>query len=175
MFQALPREFACRNAGVLRRQELASLMNEIDLFVDFSSFQAMGLAALEAMACGAAVIVPKNGGATSFARNDVNSLVIDTSTADSCRAALERLVGDRDLIARLGHRAMFDACQHHAERAAFRMLDNLFRYRSRAMKLYVLFEHGRDARPTAARTSAFAYRSLSGQRGRVAMDLGHEL
>ena len=83
MFQALQREFAWRDAGVLRRQELASLMNEIDLFVDFSSFQAMGLAALKPMACGAAVVNYPDGGATSFARNDVNSLVIDTSTADS--------------------------------------------------------------------------------------------
>jgi glycosyltransferase involved in cell wall biosynthesis len=108
------------------RPELASLMNEIDVFADFSSFQAMGLAALEAMASGAAVIVPKNGGATSFARHDVNSLVIDTSTAASCRAALERLHGDRGLLGRLAERATEDACAHHAEGAAHRVLAALF-------------------------------------------------
>ena len=124
-FLALPHEFAWRNAGMLVRPELASLMNEIDVFADFSSFQAMGLAALEAMASGAAVIVPKRR-STSFARHDVNSLVIDTSTAASCRAALERLHGDRGLLGRLAERATEDACAHHAEGAAHRVLAALF-------------------------------------------------
>ena len=131
-FLALSHDFAWRSAGVLVRQQLAALMNEIDLFVDFSSFQAMGLAALEAMASGAAAIVPRNGGATSFAQHEVNSLVIDTSTAESCRAALERLHDDRALLARITDRGMDDACTHHAEGAAHRILATLFPASNRA-------------------------------------------
>lgn len=132
MFTALPTDFDWRSAGLITRPQLASLMNEIDVFADFSSFQAMGLAALEAMACGAAVIVPQNGGATSFAEHEVNSLVIDTSTAEACLAALERLRSDRALAQRLGDRALEDACRCHAERAAYRILDKLFPQGDRA-------------------------------------------
>ncbi|HXU70228.1 MAG TPA: glycosyltransferase [Polyangia bacterium] len=126
LFTALPSDFAWRNAGVLRRQQLAALMNEIDLFADFSSFQAMGLAALEAMSCGAAVIVPRNGGATSFAEHEVNSLVIDTAKPEACLAALERLTADSALIARLSARAVADACRYHPEGVAHRILETLF-------------------------------------------------
>ena len=125
-FLELPSQFAWRNAGVVTRPQLASLMNEIDVFADFSSFQAMGLAALEAMATGAAVIVPKNGGATSFARHEANSLVVDTSSAEACRGALERLFQDPGLTSRLREAALEDACGLHPEGAAYRILEKLF-------------------------------------------------
>jgi glycosyltransferase involved in cell wall biosynthesis len=125
-FLRLPRDFAWRHAGVLNRFQLAMLMNEIDVFADFSEFQAMGLTALEAMACGAAVIVPQEGGAGSYARHDENALVVDSHSPEACRAALQRLVSDRDLTARLQRQAADDACQYAPEFAAYRILEALF-------------------------------------------------
>jgi len=71
-------------------------MNELDIFVDFSSRQAIGLSAMEAMVCGAAVIVPLNGGATTFAINEKNSLLVNTSSSDECYNSLIRLLEDHD-------------------------------------------------------------------------------
>lgn len=125
-FLALPHDFDWRNAGMLTRPQTASLLNEIDIFVDFSEFQAMGLTAMEAMACGAAVIVPARGGADSFAKHDENALIVDTGAQVNCLEALERLVMDETLRARLQQQALIDACQFYPERAAYNTLQTLF-------------------------------------------------
>ncbi len=125
-FASLSRGFACTLAGVLNQKQVASLMNEVDVFVDFSSHQAMGLTALEAMACGAAVIVPSRGGATSFARDGHNALVVDTSSPDACWQALRRLVEDQALRSLLQRNALTDVCDFYPERPAFHILSALF-------------------------------------------------
>ncbi len=122
----LPADFACKIAGVLTRGQIARLLNDVDIFVDFSSHQAMGLTALEAMACGAAVIVPERGGAVGFARHKENSLVVDTSSWRTCWRALRRLIEDRDLRSRLQKNALVDVVDFFPERSAFYILDALF-------------------------------------------------
>jgi glycosyltransferase involved in cell wall biosynthesis len=125
-FLELPRDFAWLSAGVLTRPQLAFLLNEIDIFVDFSSFQAMGLTALESMACGAAVVLPQSGGASSFARHEENSLIVDTASEQSCVDGLQRLIMDAKLRAQIQRRAMYDVCQYAPERAAFNIMKALF-------------------------------------------------
>jgi glycosyltransferase involved in cell wall biosynthesis len=125
-FRALPHQFRWRSAGPLTRPQTAALLNEVDIFADFSSFQAMGLTALEAMACGAAVIVPQVGGAAAFAESERNCLTADTSTADGAAAALERLVVDAELRRDVQCQAIEDAAAWFPERAAYRLLLALF-------------------------------------------------
>ena len=117
--------FPWQLAGVLYPRQTARLLNEVDVFVDFSAHQAMGLTALEAMACGAAVIVPQKGGAVSFARDCENSLVVDTSSAEACWGGLQRLIEDHELRARLQQQALRDVCQYYPERAAYAILATL--------------------------------------------------
>jgi glycosyltransferase involved in cell wall biosynthesis len=124
-FADLPRDFPWRLAGELGQKQVARLLNEVDVFVDFSSHQAMGLTALEAMACGAAVIVPARGGAVDFARHEENSLVVDTSSHGACWRALQRLIEDHDLRARLQRQALVDTCDLYPERPAFNVLNAL--------------------------------------------------
>ena len=124
-FQALPLDFPFVSAGVLSQAQVAHLLSGVDIFVDFSTYQAMGLTALEAMACGAAVIVPSRGGATSFARHGENSLVIDTDSRDECWRALRALIQDQELRQRLQDRALRDVCAFYPERAAYNILDTL--------------------------------------------------
>lgn len=125
-FGALPHDFSWKLAGVLSQNQVARFLNEADVFVDFSSHQAMGLTALEAMACGATVIVPIHGGATSFARHDENSLVIDTSSPEACWQALQKLIENDELRSRLQRKALVDACDHFVERPAYNILSALF-------------------------------------------------
>jgi glycosyltransferase involved in cell wall biosynthesis len=120
------KQFSWKCAGVTSPAQTAALLNEVDVFADFSTHQAMGLTALEAMACGAAVIVPAQGGAVEFVRHEVNGLVADTSGADHCAASLERLIGEHALRAALQRRALEDAASHYPERVAARMLEALF-------------------------------------------------
>jgi GT2 family glycosyltransferase/glycosyltransferase involved in cell wall biosynthesis/uncharacterized coiled-coil protein SlyX len=129
-FLDLVTDFPFKHAGVLTRPQIASLLNDIDIFADFSVFQAMGLTAMEAMSCGAAVVVPKEGGAESFARDEINSLVIDTCSEEACLTAMDRLVKDEQLRNRLQQKAIGDICQYFPEKAALKILSTLFRSKS---------------------------------------------
>jgi hypothetical protein len=125
-FLGLPRDFPYSLAGLLGPEQVAFLLNEVDIFADFSSYQAMGLTALEAMACGAAVIVPKLGGATTFANDGSNSLVIDTSSPQARREALSLLIRDHSLRSQLQENAIRDSCRYFAEKPAYNILNTLF-------------------------------------------------
>ena len=132
-FQRLNTRFAWRHAGVLTRSQLARLLAQVDIFADFSSFQAMGLTALEAMASGAAVVIPREGGGVSFARDGENAVMVDTTDAAAGVAALDLLVQDSALRRRLQLRALADACAFPPEDAAFRVLETLFATREGAL------------------------------------------
>lgn len=125
-FQKLRHDFDWENRGLIGRHELADLLNEVDIFVDFSILQAMGLTAMEAMSCGVAVIVPIHGGASSFATNEVNALVVDTEDTRQCQAALDRLIQDTDLRVRLQRQALRDIVRLHPEQSAFRIINTLW-------------------------------------------------
>ncbi|RNC67620.1 MAG: glycosyltransferase [Desulfuromonadales bacterium] len=125
-FVALATDFPWQNKGVLTRAESAWFLNEIDIFVDFSSFQAMGLTAMEAMACGAAVIVPENGGTGSYARHEINALVVDTQSQEACWSSLNRLIVDNDLRLNLQKNGIRDAVKFAPEIAAFNVLSAMF-------------------------------------------------
>lgn len=125
-FAPLPKDFDWQLAGVIDSPKVRAIMAQTDIFTDFSEYQAMGLTALEAMACGAAVIVPRKGGANSFARHGENALFVDTSSEDACWEALVGLVEDRALRHRLRHGAIHSVCDFPLERAALNILGTLF-------------------------------------------------
>ncbi|HMS05792.1 MAG TPA: glycosyltransferase [Burkholderiaceae bacterium] len=112
--------------GRLSAEQVAVLLMQCDVFLDFSHYQAMGLTAMEAMACAVAVIVPREGGADSFARHEVNALLVDTRDAQARLAAACRLVDDASLRERLARQAMLDMPYFYPEAPASRMLDAIF-------------------------------------------------
>ncbi len=125
-FLKLPNDFRWQLAGRLSQRQVACFLNETDIFVDFSTFQGLGLTAQEAMACGAAVIVPAQGGTGEFARHEHNCLVVNTASAEACESALRRLIDDTDLRSHVQRNALFDVCAFFPERPAYNILDALF-------------------------------------------------
>lgn len=121
----LPGDVPLRSAGRLDGPALASLLNDVHAFVDLSTYQAMGLTALEAMACGAAAVVPREGGASDFARDGESALFVDTGSPAACLGAVSRLV-EEGLAPRLAARGLEDAPAFHPETAAFAILERLF-------------------------------------------------
>lgn len=122
----IERDFNFWSAGEINQKQVANLLNDIDIFVDFSSHQAMGLTALEAMASGCAIIVPQNGGSVEFVRDGENGLVVDTSSEEECYKAVIRLLEQDELRLNIQKQAMLDICQFHPEKAAYRILETLF-------------------------------------------------
>jgi len=122
----LPEVSRFRNLGLLNRKQVAWLMNEVDIFVDLSIFQAQGLTAMEAMCCGAAVAVPQIGGSTDFVRHGENGIVIDTASKEASIDALRNLILDAGLRMRIQRQAVYDICEFFPEKGAYRTLEALF-------------------------------------------------
>jgi glycosyltransferase involved in cell wall biosynthesis len=118
--------FAYNNLGKQTSAQLALLFNKIDIFVDFSTFQAMGLTAMEAIACGVAVIVPQAGGANSFAKHRKNALIIDTSCYQACYTSLNELINNYKLRRVLISQAFKDIMTFYPEKTTVRTLKLLF-------------------------------------------------
>jgi GT2 family glycosyltransferase/glycosyltransferase involved in cell wall biosynthesis len=125
-FAPLPQDFPWHLAGELRPAQIANLLNESDIFVDFSTYQALGLTALESMSCGLATIVPIHGGTGIFAKHEENCLVVDTQDQAACFNALQRLIEDDVLRLKLQWNAISTAAKFYPELPAFNMLKALF-------------------------------------------------
>jgi GT2 family glycosyltransferase len=125
-FQRLARDFPFSHLGFADGPVLAALFNQIHVFADFSTYQAMGLSALEAMGCGATAILPSRGGVRSFAIPEENAVLTDTLTLSACVAALSGLIEDGERRSRLMERAFRDVQRFFPEGPAFKILSLLF-------------------------------------------------
>lgn len=121
-------DFPHTNLGVQTSEGIAHLFNETDIFLDASKFQAMGLTAMEAMACGAAALVPRLGGTVELAHTggEPNALAVDTTSIDAVTEAASRLIEEPVLRTSLARSAINSMPQFHPESAAFRILESLF-------------------------------------------------
>lgn len=120
------RDFSYTNYGLTTPEQTAGILAESDVFLDLSQFQAMGLTAMEAMACGCAVVVPQNGGTGCFARHEENCLVIDTLDFDTCVKNAERLIDDWSLRDKLRRQAYKDIAEYYPEKVAERLINAVY-------------------------------------------------
>lgn len=112
--------------GKLTQLQVAALMSKLDVFTDYSSHQAMGLSALEAMCAGATVIVPRNGGAVEFVRHKENGIVVDTTNFQDSMLGLEELIENDTLRKQLQLNAIHDVTNYYPEKAAYNIMHYLF-------------------------------------------------
>ncbi len=110
--------FEYENHGELIREEVANLLRQSDIFVDFSDYQAFGRTGIEAMACGCAVVLPKDGGVHEFAIHHVNSLIVNSKHENECYAAIEELVESQELRLKLQQNALEKVQEYSPLRAA---------------------------------------------------------
>jgi glycosyltransferase involved in cell wall biosynthesis len=81
--------------------EMAAFYNRCDVFVFPSLAEGFGLPALEAMACGCAVVTTDCGGVSAFARPEANCLMVPPGKPDLLAESIRRLVREPQTRARL--------------------------------------------------------------------------
>ena len=81
---------------------MARFYGDCDVFVFSSRAEGFGLPALEAMACGLAVVTTDCGGVNAFARPGVNCLMVPPEDPRALADAVARVVRDAALRTRLG-------------------------------------------------------------------------
>lgn len=119
-------DFEYRQLGKLTQLQVSDLMSNLDIFTDFSSHQAMGLSALEAMASGATVIVPRNGGAVEFIEHRKNGFVVDTTSHEDCFQALSEMIENHELRKSMQIAGINDVSRLFPERCAYNILELFF-------------------------------------------------
>ncbi len=117
-FKKLPRDFDYQNSGILTRPEVASLLASCGIFIDLSDYQAFGRTALEAMACGCAVMVPVHGGTDEYAIDGVNAIVVDSFDEEECFTRLDALLRDDKKLQDLQREGLLTAADYSVNKAA---------------------------------------------------------
>jgi len=106
------------------RNKLAELYATCDVFVSASWYESFGLPPLEAMACGAPVVLTDSRGVREFAVDGENCLMVPIRSPDALAKAIVRLLRDKPLAERLAAngpktaaRFSWDAAVNRFERA----------------------------------------------------------
>jgi glycosyltransferase involved in cell wall biosynthesis len=90
---------------VIRRPtdaQLVELYKACGVFVSTSWFEGLGLPPLQAMACGAPVVVTDQRGARDYAVNEQNCLIVPIKSPDAVAEAMVRILRDPGRAQRLG-------------------------------------------------------------------------
>lgn len=124
-YQQLDIGFEHQCLGELNAQQMSELLRSTDVFLDYSSFQAMGLTAMEAMASGAVVIGPLNGGLPEIISHDLDGLLVDTSDETACFKAADELIQNPGKIIALQKNSVKVASVDPNE-SALKMLEAIF-------------------------------------------------
>ncbi|MBU2844320.1 glycosyltransferase [Acidithiobacillus ferriphilus] len=112
-----------KHRGRLIKPDVADLLNYCDIFADFSDYQAMGLTALESMACGNVVLAPQNSGACDFIHHGKNGWLVDSADEKACIDATSTLLNDAALRYQIADQALEDSVNYFPELAAINLLD----------------------------------------------------
>lgn len=117
LFQQLERNFNYNNSGELTRLGVAKVLQKSDLFVDLSDYQAFGRTGLEAMACGAFVLITKYGGIHEYARHQKNALIIDPFASIDI-SWLAGVLNDKKIIEKMKQVSIITAASYSIHKAA---------------------------------------------------------
>jgi glycosyltransferase involved in cell wall biosynthesis len=100
------------------REDVVPLLRAADLFVLSSYLEGLGTSVLDAMAAGLPVVATEVGGVPEMVRHEVTGLLVPPRDPAALARAMERLVGDPTLRARLGGAGRVAARAFGADRTA---------------------------------------------------------
>jgi glycosyltransferase involved in cell wall biosynthesis len=107
------------------REELAELYATCDLFVSASWREGFGLPPLEAMACGAPVVLTDSGGVREYARHGENCLMVPPRDPPALAEAMVRVLTDTALAEQLRRNGPLTAARFTWEGAVDRFEEAL--------------------------------------------------
>lgn len=109
-----------------RRDDVPALMRASDVFVFPSLFEGFGVALLEALASGMAVVTVDRAPMSELVEPDRTGLLVPPADVGALREGITRLLRDRDLAARLGAAARHQVCERYSSGRAAARLEELY-------------------------------------------------
>ena len=109
-------------------EDSAAVMRSLDVVVHASTQpEPFGMVIIEGMACGRAVIASRSGGAAELFSDGENALGHPAGDFEKLADQIQRLAGDPELRARLGHAGRSTAERHYDSKRLARELRDLYR------------------------------------------------
>jgi glycosyltransferase involved in cell wall biosynthesis len=112
--------------------DVAAMMQAADLVVQPSHFEALGLSAIEALACGVPLVACAVGGLLDFVVDGVNGRLCPPQDPPALAASLGPLLSDAGARARLASHARESVLHDYDEQAVFGRMRSLFDRLARA-------------------------------------------
>jgi glycosyltransferase involved in cell wall biosynthesis len=106
---------------------LPELRRQGALVVVGSRYETFALTVVEAMAMGCPLVAPRVGGVPEIVEDGVNGLLFEPGDAGDMAGKICRLLEDRSLAARLGHRAGLDAERRYEPSTVARRIEANYR------------------------------------------------
>jgi glycosyltransferase involved in cell wall biosynthesis len=110
-----------------RTDDVPATLRALDVLVNASAAEPFGLSVLEAQACGVPVVASRSGGVTDFLTDGENALLVPPGDAGALAGALERVLSNPDLAARLAARGRAGAEEGHGIESFADELAGLYR------------------------------------------------
>lgn len=88
--------------GIIDRESVVAAFNRFDISVFPSIEESFGVAAVEAQACGSALIVSDAGGLLEATEPGVTSIVVEKGNVEQLAEAMDRLISNHDLRVNMG-------------------------------------------------------------------------
>lgn len=92
--------------GPIRYEKIPELLKACDIFVGTNELTNMSMPPCEALLCGLPVVAFDVAGTSETIRDGINGLLVEDGDLDGLAAAIEKLITDRDLTAKLGEGAL---------------------------------------------------------------------
>jgi glycosyltransferase involved in cell wall biosynthesis len=97
--------------GGVPKADISAWMQRGDIFLNTTNTDNTPISVLEAMACGLCVVSTNVGGIPYLVRHEYDALLVPPDDADAMTAAVQRLLNDPDLAARISVQAQHSAQQ----------------------------------------------------------------
>jgi glycosyltransferase involved in cell wall biosynthesis len=121
------RQLGSRARFVGQLGDIPGVISALDVLVNASAAEPFGLTVLEAQASGIPVIAAAAGGIPDFVTDDDNGILVPPGEPVALARALERLLGDPALRARLGRRGRETAVAAHGLEGRVETMSEIYR------------------------------------------------
>ena len=108
------------------RSDIPEILSLTDIFVLPSLREGLGLAILEAMACGKPVIATNVGGIPEIVKDGVSGILVSPKNAEALHSAMNELLEDREKLKRMGHNGKRVCNESFDSKTMIRKVEDLY-------------------------------------------------